>query len=239
MEEQLEHPRPPARKGSRILRLLAEMWPAYLIEVIVIILGITITLALEEWRDGQKEDRLAAVYLKNLKADIDSDRQTLAYAIKGSTAVTATGNVLLYGQPSPVVTDTGLRSLLARPGFTTRDATFSDLKSSGNLHLIADISLKNLLFTYYSLTQTIKETQDAEKQAVIDIAAPYLFHRFALDGGPRGAGAQTGGPRAVPAPGDNEFRNIVLLRVDNRRELLDDYRRADSLAARITAAMAE
>ena len=46
-----------------------------------------------------------------------------------------------------------------RPKFTTRDATFSDLKSSGNLHLLKDIGLKNSLFAYYNVAQNIKDLQ--------------------------------------------------------------------------------
>lgn len=42
----------PRRKKNRVLNLLNEMWPAYLIEVVVIIVGISITLVLEEWRDN-------------------------------------------------------------------------------------------------------------------------------------------------------------------------------------------
>src|ERR1700730_17921507 len=57
--------------------LIKEMWPAYLIEIVVIILGISITLALEEWRDNKKENHLEQIYLKNLQTDIDVDRKKL------------------------------------------------------------------------------------------------------------------------------------------------------------------
>src|ERR1700730_3843372 len=39
------------RETHKVQKLIKEMWPAYLIEIFVIILGISITLALEEWRD--------------------------------------------------------------------------------------------------------------------------------------------------------------------------------------------
>jgi hypothetical protein len=252
MEEQLtetEH-RPPAQKKPRVLQLVKDMWPAYLIEIVVIILGITITLALEEWREGQKEDRLATVYLKNLRSDIAADRQDLAYASGGSRDILAAGYALLDSAPASF--DVDVRRLLGRPKFLSRDATFSDLKSSGNLHLLKDIDLKNLLFAYYSLAQGIKEAQDAEQQAVITISGPYFLKRFPLGGDARNAtgeaGHATGNPRNATAPGgqatvaraappDFEFRNNVLLRLDTREELLSDYRRADSLAERLTTAL--
>ena len=71
---------PPPPKKHTVKGLIREMWPAYLIEIIVIILGISITLALEEWRDTVKENKLETIYLKNLLADVDVDLQSLKIA---------------------------------------------------------------------------------------------------------------------------------------------------------------
>ena len=65
-----EKPAPKARTRDRFRHLLSDMWPAYLIEIVVIMLGISITLALEQWRDGAKEDQLEKIYRGNLAADI-------------------------------------------------------------------------------------------------------------------------------------------------------------------------
>jgi hypothetical protein len=62
---------PALPKKHTISGLIRDMWPAYLIEIIVIILGISITLALEEWRDSSKESKLENIYLKNLLADVE------------------------------------------------------------------------------------------------------------------------------------------------------------------------
>ncbi|HXB44184.1 MAG TPA: hypothetical protein VNV85_09020, partial [Puia sp.] len=47
-----------ALKKNRVFSLIKEMWPAYLIEVLVIIVGISITLAMEKWRDNTREEQL-------------------------------------------------------------------------------------------------------------------------------------------------------------------------------------
>ena len=228
-------------KRSRVTKLIMEMWPAYLIEVLVIILGISITLALEEWRDNSKEDKLASVYLKNLKSDIEADLQTLRYAAENTQVIINRGNELLEfaNGPStalfpPAKIDSDLQSILHRPNFISRDATFSDLKSSGNLHLLKDIQLKNLLFAYYSLTQNIKEVQDAERQATIVISAPYFLRKFPLGKGANRAATMTLQEQQALAK-DIEFGNNVLLRVENRKELLEDYQRAAALAGKINS----
>jgi hypothetical protein len=214
-----------------------EMWPAYLIEVLVIILGISITLALEEWRDNSKEDKLASIYLKNLLSDIEADLQSLKYATDNTQLIINNGNELLAfvdggsaASLAPAKIESDLQSILNRPNFISRDATFSDLKSSGNLHLLKDIQLKNLLFAYYSLAQNIKEVQDAERQATIVISAPYFLRRFPLGRGANGAMTQEE-QRALAK--DVEFGNNVLLRIENRKELLEDYKRAAGLAMEI------
>ncbi|MFI5154923.1 MAG: hypothetical protein ACHQEM_01980 [Chitinophagales bacterium] len=225
-------------KGNRVFRLIREMWPAYLIEILVIILGISITLALEEWRELGKEQKLERVYLSNLLTNIESDLNSLRYASSATQDLLKSGFELMQFVNEPVVSkmnnsklDSNLKVLLSRPKFIAQDATFSDLKSSGNLRLIRDVQFKNLLFDYYNRGQNIKENQDAEQQATIMLVGPYFLKRFAMDDGSR--------PQAVKAkslvdmntlPLDIEFRNNVLLRVSNREELFRQYRAADSVA---------
>jgi hypothetical protein len=238
-------PLPVSRKKSRVGRLIKEMWPAYLIEILVIILGISITLALEEWRDSGKESRLEEIYLTNLLADVEVDRQSLKTVSAETQKVldsgkellvsvrSSTGKALSFGE---ITTD--VRAILSRPKFVSNDVTFSDLKSSGNLHLLKDLRLKNLLFTYYNRVQAIREVQDAEQQATINLSGAYFFKHIPLDDASSyPSGASPGGTGVVDLSGTNladlskniEFRNNVLWRVSIRNELLDLYRRADSL----------
>jgi hypothetical protein len=240
---------PPPASGHhgkrKVMKLIEEMWPAYLIEIFVIILGISITLALEEWRDKSKESELAAIYEKNLLADVDVDLASLKHVEQSTTELVSKGDELLEFIKDPSVNsltssraDSDIRAIIGRTKFISSDATFSDLKNSGNLHLLGDIQLKNLLFAYYSLAQIIKETQDAEQQATIIISGPYFLKHFPLSG--------DAGPQPVMDPQqlqtlsrDVEFGNNVLLRVENRKELLEDYKMADSLGGRLRGVLME
>jgi len=229
-------PSPVLHKKQTFSGLIKEMWPAYLIEIFVIILGISITLALEEWRDNSKENHLEQIYLKNLQTDIGTDIKSLNLATVGTKSLLQRGNELLgYARSadnkniSPAQINEDVRAILGRPNFFTSDASFTELKSSGNLHLIKDIQLKNLLFAYYSETQHIKEVQDAERQTAITLSGAYFLKQFPLDGNR----SQVGSVTTQDMNGllkNIEFDNNVLLRVLNRNELLDIYQRADSLA---------
>ena len=237
-------PKPKARTGARFRHLISEMWPAYLIEVVVIIMGISITLALEEWRAGSKENKLENVYRANLLADIDADLKALQYASATTTTLIKHGEAILNyekGSPAHSLSDTAftadLRSILQRPKFIPHDATFAELKSSGNLHLIKDIDLKWLLFDYYNKAQVIKEVQDAEQQATITLVGPYFVQRFQMDAGLEDSPARHQGEGPTAFANDVQFRNLVLLRVSTRKELLADYKAADSLATKLKSAL--
>ena len=234
-----------SKRNRRVIALIKEMWPAYLIEIFVIILGITITLALEQWRDAAKEKQLEKTYLKNLLSDLNSDLQILTYADTSTRNLLSkcddlirfvNGSVADSGYPNRLVTD--LRVILERPNFLSSDATFSDLKSSGNLHLLKDISLKNLLFSYYGLVQDIKENQDAERQATIVISGSYFLKRFPLANSSKGGFAVT--TKDVQDLAKNiEFENNVLLRASTRKELSRKYQKAIGIANQLRQMIAK
>src|SRR5258706_8174991 len=89
-------------KKYKLVHLIKEMWPAYLVEIFVIILGISITLALEQWRDNRKENHLEKIYLKNLLADINVDLQSLNYATANTKDILNKGNDLISFINGPV-----------------------------------------------------------------------------------------------------------------------------------------
>jgi hypothetical protein len=233
----------PARKpsrGDRFRHLIGEMWPAYLIEIVVIILGISITLALEEWRDGAKEDRLRNIYRGNLLADIDTDLEGLQKTSGATTFLLARGEEILGAEksfPAHTLSDSALisdlRTILGRPKFISQEATFQDLKSSGNLHLVKDIALKSLLFAYYNLVQRIEENQEAEQQATIILVGPYFLKRIPLDDIFKNSFHHEKTADLDDIVDENEFRNLMLLRITTRTDLLALYQSAESLALKI------
>lgn len=232
-------PLPAPRQKNKITGLLKEMWPAYLIEILVIILGISITLALEEWRDSSKENRLEQIYLKNLLTDVELDLQSLKYTSASTQKLLDQGNEILSYIRTPAnkgisfnQLNAAIRNILARPNFISNDATFSDLKSSGHLHLLEDIQLKNRLFAYYSQTQNIKDIQDAEQQATITLSGSYFLKQFPMDDfGNQQPPSESNMVNDLPK--NIEFGNNVLLRVTTRKELLSLYQKADSLAGQL------
>jgi hypothetical protein len=233
--ENIHAPETSRKRG--VATLIREMWPAYLIEILVIILGISITLALEEWRDDLKEERLEQVYLKNLMVDIKVDQTSLETTIAQTVKLLDRGNDLLLYTKNQNKIESGqlnrdIRDIISRPKFISNDATFSDLKNSGNLHLLKDVQLKNLLFAYYNQTQIIADVQGAEQMATITLTGPYFFKHFSLADSTSKENP-TSQENMNEALNNIEFSNNVLLRLSNREELLDRYQKANSMALRL------
>jgi hypothetical protein len=227
---------PLPHKKHTLTGLIKDMWPAYLIEIIVIILGISITLGLEAWRENNREGQLEKIYLDNLLSDVNVDLNSLNWVSLRTEKLLNRGNELLGFIRNPEEKNisfsrinAGILAIIDRPKFIASDATFSDLKSSGNLHLIKDIQLKNLIFGYYSETQHIKEIQDAEQMATITLSGPFFLKHFPL-GDSTVLPVMTGSENISTLLKNIEFDNQVLLRVSNRRELMEIYHRTDSIA---------
>jgi hypothetical protein len=102
---------------------------------------------------------------------------------------------------------------------------------------VKDIQMKNLLFDYYSQTANIKEMQDAEQLATINLSGPYFLKSFQID--PSFPESASKSDKIKQLLNSFEFNNNVLLRVLNRGELLALYQKTDSLADRLKAALLE
>jgi hypothetical protein len=61
--------------------------PEYLLEILVLIIGIYGAFALDSWNESRKEDAQEIAYLTDLKRDIQYDVETLNQFIKSNQRV--------------------------------------------------------------------------------------------------------------------------------------------------------
>jgi hypothetical protein len=177
--------------------------------------------------------------LGNLAADIESDRSSLHYAVLSTDSLLRQGEEIrqFVKDPDghalpPARINEDVRKLLERPNFLAHDATFSNLKSSGNIHLIKDVTLNWLLFSYYSKAENLHRIQEAEQQATIEVNAAYFLQWFAMDGSDDAPIFRNpGGIKALAA--NVQFRNQVESRVAKRKELQSLYTGMDAMAAKL------
>lgn len=234
--------RPDARASRprvrQVRRLLREKWPEYVVEILVIVFSISASFALDEWKDNQSKRDLERTYLQGLATDLAADSAHLTEVIAETALIVGTARDLLKPPPagtSPVAPDNFLNSvrfIFKRPRFIAEDATFSDLKSSGNLQVISDFNLKNALFDYYRQYAAIEQVETAEREVTTNLIAPFVVRQLPLV--PEKVAAGTIDPARIGAlRSDVEFRNNVFIRQATREELLGDYRQIMELNAKL------
>jgi hypothetical protein len=224
----------PVTSLRKLANLIRERWPEYVVEIAVIIFSISISFALDEWKDRQQKQELEQLYLKELARDIDADIRQLNGIIAETKQVAQKANGLIKlsqqeSQPvySQFVND--VRFIFKRPRFVAQDATFSDLKSSGNLQTMRSFPLKNALFDYYKHYESIVLVETAELESTNVLVGPYLLKRLPF----LNENNVTPKVNLAAIIHEVEFQNTMLVRLSTREELLRDYEQISKQGQRI------
>ena len=220
--------------------LLRTQWPKYLVDVLVIILSITLSFTFDSFKEESDRKASEQAYLKALLADITSDINELKRVITLNENVIEKANWLLALSDNRKELKmeefaTAVKDVMERPNFISKDATFSDLTSSGNMLLLEDINLKGMLFDYHRLYETVRAVEIAERETVNSSIAPYIIKNFSIKGLKKGAKGSVvhQGVNIDELLRQDDFSNIFSLRLVNRSELLGDYRIELELATKI------
>ncbi|MBC7893698.1 MAG: hypothetical protein H7Y12_15880 [Sphingobacteriaceae bacterium] len=223
----------PPRRGS-IAHLLREKWAEYLVEILVIIFSISASFALDEWKDNRSKRELEQAYLNGLSTDLKTDSTHLIEVITETEVIVGKARELVKEgrslQSAEFLND--VRYIFNRPRFVAEDATFSDLKSSGNFQVLRDFALKNALFGYYREYVSTEMVEAAEHDATTGLVAPFMVKRLPLVTN-RAASHGLSQPQVEALLNDMEFQNHVFVRQATREELLRDYRKLLKINAQI------
>lgn len=140
-----------------IAHLRKQEWTAIAIDFVIVVVGVFIGMQVANWNDERADRERARGYLERIHEDIEADlanyenrlefwsrtlafgRTGLAYAdTRQAGELTQWDLLLAYFQASQVAE------------FFTTDTTYEELKSAGELGLIADLDLRNSLAGYYT-----------------------------------------------------------------------------------------
>jgi len=148
--------------GERVRRGLTEF--------VVVVLGVVVGLAADEWRQGLQDRGREGVYLEQLTEDLGSGRVRVANYQDRIMRVAAAADSLIQGIESgePVV-DTAafvrLAALAGQAGMNRSDitysATYEELISSGDLALIRDAELRRAIVDHFRVAAyMVEEVED-------------------------------------------------------------------------------
>ncbi len=142
---------------KRFLTTLKDKWPEYLLEIIVLIVGIYGAFALDNWNERLNNNEQENIYLIDLKSDIQSDIETLDYFIKyNSDIISSTDTIRQILEANANLAESEilhfqkLHFLLWRETyFIPEKTTINQIEGSNGSLQLPNKKLRDRLFRYY------------------------------------------------------------------------------------------
>lgn len=138
---------------KRILTTLKEKWPEYLLEILVLIIGIYGAFSLEEWAQDRAIEQKELELLGGILVDLEKDLEDNAFNIKwNQRSITAHENVLAYLKDEKPIDDSTsyyFGNLYGAVHFVAHSSSFESLQSFG-LDRVKNKDLRNQISAHYS-----------------------------------------------------------------------------------------
>jgi hypothetical protein len=131
-------------------------WRRASAEFVVIVVGVLVALAVDQWRNENENRRVEAEYLARIKEDLRADIENFRgleeiFAIKAQTTQSLRDHPesdLEFRSPDDLLQRLVLSSFVALPDSIS--TTFDELMSTGRFALIQDVDQRDALSRYYS-----------------------------------------------------------------------------------------
>jgi hypothetical protein len=155
-------------------------------EIILVVIGILIALSINNWNEHRKERISEVKYLTNIKLDLQKDIISLNEQINIRKNKDVITNDLILHINGNQITDIDLLaknvySTIMEERFTPNNGTYNELASSGNLSLIENDSIKQLLLELVELYKNNSFTIEHEAFEYKEYINKSLFRYVDLD----------------------------------------------------------
>jgi hypothetical protein len=159
-------------------------WFYYLLELLVVFIGVTAGFLLNNWREESKDSKLEQKYLNSFYTDLLSDKTDLDSLIFRTQK--KTDKLLEVLKKSAYDNDAITREMandiieqiLYLEWFTPADDTYDDIINSGNLNLISDYQIKESISSYYSLLHEVKNVEQFHLNHMNDYGFPIIYKNY-------------------------------------------------------------
>ena len=182
-------------------------WRNHLIELIVVIVGITIAFTLDGWSEERDERALEVEYLNSLKSDLLNDQNDMEIVLDSSQEISRiiveTFQLIYTNADVNNFKIYHITSTYTAPYFYPNNGTYFSLVNSGDLNILGDFELKTGLTQLYNVQ--LKELERVDvfiKDLVRDLIYPYMLKNITFDA--RGEGIVDAKPLKV-----NESINML------------------------------
>lgn len=199
-------------RKNRLKMLIGNKFGAYMAyavgEIILVILGILIALAINEHSNNEKKLELRKSYVAQLKDEADRNLNKLNTLNTEANQMLKELNIIFkillkkdYGNPR---LPTKSFNLIISKKFYPIMITYENLKFSGDLKLFDDLKLRNLISETYETFNPIEKLESSEQQAIEAYYENFLMPKVQF---------RNMGVSSVNYEKDIYFENMVLTRM--------------------------
>ena len=170
---------------KRILSTLSQKWPEYLLEILVIIIGIYGAFVLDNWNERRLEKLEGREILRNIKGDIGNTINEFQKLNKIRTDVVQSSELLLAIEEFENLNSKKLNSLIGltfyRPTFNNTLGSINLIFNSGKINLIANDSIRNLLISLPGEIDDLTEEEVYSNESFHDHFVPKIFSYISFE----------------------------------------------------------
>ena len=220
-----------------------ENWSTVVLDLLVVVVGLFLGLQIDTWWEGQKEARIESTYLQEIREDFELNKSSLHEQISGaehiirSMIVLHEQSTLVEPSLSVVELNEKFSSINNMPSFVIVTRAYDNLTGSGDLKLLRNRQLKNLLAAYYAAADLTAVVQSTHEMELVQTFQPYiidnldyaavkpsdewLFYDLVDDFPLTGSSEEA---RILDVLDTRQFRNVVVQKWVISTDLLDQYR---------------
>ncbi len=148
---------------------------AILLEIFIVIVGISIAFALERWSSENKEDKLERSYKSSLISDLQEDMDELQSIVDSTDVILKyVGEIFQFtyaNRSYEVYTRNHITSTYLATYFYPQNGTYVSLLNSGEVNVIDEFEIKKALSDHYNVS--LKELQRTD-QIIRNLADNYI-----------------------------------------------------------------
>ena len=148
---------------KKIFTTLSQKWPEYLLEILVLIIGIYGAFALDTWKERNNLEESAHSHIQVLKNDLAFDQIQLETFLAEMVVNVDASDYLLDGFKRIRKMDSSayhaFSILVLEYNFTPQTTALSALRNSGSLTALSD-ELQQQISVYYAATSNVQEREE-------------------------------------------------------------------------------
>ncbi|MGB3545005.1 hypothetical protein, partial [Rubrivirga sp.] len=181
------------------------------LQLLVVVLGVTISLALDEWRTSRAEDRAAVDLTDRLVADLEADLEELDRGRARIDRMAMAYQALLDAGDLPDdSTDVYLDLAVSYMLFLSHDEAYEGMRQTGTSSLLNADWRADLIRLHTRVYGRAREWDDISRQFVLDRMIPYIeANGPELEGTTVNGGVWAGSSAFRALEDDVHFRNLL------------------------------